>query len=84
MAQKDILVWLVNQRRARPKEVFTITEISKGSCMSVANCHKAVHQLVRYGELEEVYARDCKKSFYRISNVAFEKVTGLLLEELTV
>lgn len=84
MGQKDILLFLVNQRRARPKAAFTMSEIAKGSCMSPPNCSKTLNQLVRYGEVEEINIPNSKKSVYRISNVAFEKVTGLLLEDLVV
>jgi hypothetical protein len=84
MAQKDILVWLVNQRRARPQAAFTNSEVAVGSGMSPSNSHKAINQLVRFGEVEEIVINCKNKSVYRVSDKCFEKVTGLLVKEVTV
>lgn len=84
MAQRDILVWLVNQRRARPDAVFTNSDIASGSGISPSNCLKSLSQLVRFGEVERVVVACKNRSYYRVSDKCFEKVTGVLLEELTV
>lgn len=82
MSQYDVLNWLSDQRLVAPDKCFSLTDIAHAVDMDVSNCRRKIAGLVKCGYVEEFNGSRHRQFVYRVSDKAFENITGMRLEEV--